>query len=128
MENKRPTIARYKIIKEENGNRYRFFCESSGGAVCTTDPINGENPEKELLFAWESEGRKHFNRCGKCGKWVCNAMTNADTLECVDCSPWENPPRFCPSCGKKIGTVGLYCDGCGVRLMYGRGNANASAI
>ncbi len=128
MENKRPNVARYKIINEETGNRYRFFCEASGGAVCTTRPIRAETPEQELLLAWETEGRKHFNRCGKCGKWICNVMTNADTLACVDCSPWENPPRFCPACGKEIRAAALYCNACGVRLMYGGGDADASAV
>lgn len=128
MEDKRPDIARYQVIKEETGNRYRFFCQGSGGAVCTTRPIRAETPEQELMLAWKSEGREHFNRCSRCGSWVCNAMTNADTLECVDCSPWENPPRFCPLCGKEIKVASLYCNGCGSRLMYRGGDINASTV
>ena len=127
MENKRPDVPRYRIIKEGNGNRYRFFCESSGGAVCTTLPVKAEAPDDELMLAWESEGKHHFNKCGKCGKWVCNAMTNADTLQCVNCSPWENPPRFCTFCGKEIVKPSLFCDECGKKLMYG-GDADDSAV
>lgn len=26
-------------------------------------------------------------------------MYNADVMECVDCAPWENVPKFCPECG-----------------------------
>ncbi len=127
MENKRRNIADYKIIKEANGERFRFFCEASGGAICTTGPIRADTPEEALTVAWNTEGKKHFNRCGKCGRWICNAMTNADTLECVDCSPWENPPRFCPSCGKEIKTTSLYCSVCGIRLMYGGRDAYVAA-
>lgn len=127
MENKKRRVTSYKIIKEATGTRFRFFCEASGGAVCTTNPICAETPDKALMLAWETEGREHFNRCAKCGRWVCNAMTNADTLECVDCSPWENPPKFCPSCGKRIEGSSLYCSECGVKLMYG-GDVHASAV
>ncbi len=127
MENKKPDVASYKIIKEVSGNRFRFFCEASGGAVCTTNPIRAETHEDALRVAWESVGRAYFNKCAKCGKWVCNVMTNADTLECVDCSPWEEPPKYCPSCGKKISLTSLYCSECGVKLMYG-GDFHASAV
>ena len=127
MENKKMDIARYSIIKEETGNRYRFYCEASGGALCTTHPIRAETPEQELSLAWETEGKKYFNRCRKCGKWVCNAMTNADTLECVDCSPWKNPPKFCSSCGKEVEPMSLYCTECGIRLKIGGGEC-ASAV
>ncbi len=126
MEKKKPDIARYKIIREAIGNRYRFFCEASGAAVYTSGPIRADTPDEELKLAWEG-GRQHFNRCQKCGKWVCNAMTNADTLSCVDCSPWENPPRYCPACGIKLEGIDPYCRACGTRLMYG-GEKNAEAI
>ncbi len=127
MENKMQDTASYKIIKEANGERFRFFCAGSGGAICTTPPIRAESSEEALQIAWVTEGRKHFNRCAKCGRWVCNAMTNADTLECVDCSPWEDPPKFCSSCGKKVEMTSLYCSACGIRLMYGGRDAYVTA-
>ncbi len=126
MEKKDRVSARYTIIKEEGGNRYRFYCEASGAAVFTSEPIRAGSPDEELKIAWAG-GRQYFNRCHKCGKWVCNAMTNADTLTCVDCSPWENPPSYCPECGIKLEGIDPYCRACGARLMYG-GERDAKAI
>ncbi len=126
MERKDRVSARYTIIHEESGRRYRFFCEASGAAVYTSGPLRADTPDRETELAWE-EGKQHFNRCQICGKWVCNAMTNADTLACVDCSPWENPPKYCPGCGIPLKGINLYCQVCGTRLMYG-GEKNAEAI
>ncbi len=44
---------RYKILADTNGNRYRFFCDLSGAAVCTTGPIRADTEEKELEDAWK---------------------------------------------------------------------------
>lgn len=111
--------ARYKIIVDSGGSRYRFFCGSSGMAVCTTKPVHAETQEKELQLAWDNEGKKYFNRCSRCGQYVSNAMYNIDTGACVDCSPWEQKPKFCAHCGRKIPLADNFCRGCGARLLYG---------
>ena len=36
MVNRENKIAKYKIITDTGGNRYRFYCETSGAVVCTT--------------------------------------------------------------------------------------------
>jgi len=54
-------------------------------------------------------------------------MYNADTLECVECSPWEEHPRYCPHCGSKVKSADVFCNRCGVRLMYG-GDADDEAV
>ena len=112
--------ARYQVIPEAGGSRYRFFCELSGIAVCTTRPIRAETPAKALQLAWEGEGKLCFNRCGKCGRWVSDVMFNVDTLECVECSPWEEPPNFCPHCGAAAKS-GRFCPRCGGKLQYEEG-------
>ena len=114
--------ARYKVIAGSDGNRYQFFCEVSGALVCTTESIILQTPEKELRFAWESEGKKNFNRCHRCGKWVSDVVYNADTLECVECSPWEEIPAYCPHCGAKTVDENTLCLQCGHRLRYGNEN------
>ena len=118
--------ARYKILICEEGNCYRFYCEQSGMAICTSHPIRADTLEKELQIAWETEGRSHFNHCCKCGKWVSDLMFNADTSECVICSPWEDSPNFCPHCGAAItgshNSVNTeYCPQCGLKLQYKEG-------
>jgi len=111
--------AAYKIISDSGGNRYRFYCDLSGALLCTTKPYSAETPERELELAWENEGRKHFDLCHKCGKWVIEAMFNADALECVACAPWENTPEYCKFCGKKVSASDAVCPACGKQLIYG---------
>jgi len=117
---KNPCItARYQMIMGTDGNLYRFFCEASGAAVCTYGPIRADTQKEELRIAWEEAGRPALNLCHKCGRWVCNAMYNADALECVDCTPWEDPPRFCSVCGASVFENDIFCEKCGTRLRYG---------
>lgn len=111
--------AHYTILKTADGNRYQFFCDGSGMLACTTKPVHMDEPEEECLLAWEREGRRHFNRCHRCGKWVVDAIYNADTLECADCSPWEEQPSFCPHCGVKVAANETFCHACKRRLCYG---------
>jgi len=110
--------AGYKIISGPEGNRYQFFCDLSRALACTTNPIPADTPEQELQIAWETEGRQEFNRCNKCGKWVSDVMFNADVHECVECAPWENPPNFCPQCGRKLSSPERFCPMCGAKLLY----------
>ena len=110
--------ADYKIIEKDGGRCYRFFCEASGIAMATTHSYRCENPDRELEMAWTEEGRKHFNLCHKCGRWVCDAMYNADVLHCVDCTPWENKPKFCSHCGTKVAITDIFCRRCGTKLQY----------
>ena len=86
--------------------------------LVTTEPICRETPEEELEAAWKEQGLKHFNQCEKCGRWVCDPMYNVDVMHCVDCTPWENKPKFCPRCGIKVGISDVYCRKCGIRLQY----------
>lgn len=111
--------AKYRVIADSGGSRYRFFCDVSGMALCTTGPIRGDTQEEELKIAWETEGRQHFNRCSKCGKWVSDPMYNADMLQCVDCAPWQKKPNYCSHCGIPIAPFDRYCNACGTRLRYG---------
>lgn len=111
--------ANYRVISDSGGNRYRFFCDASGALGCTTNPVRADTPEEELLLAWETEGKKHFNLCHQCGKWVADVMYNADVLQCVDCSPWENKPHFCRHCGIEVALTDTFCRECGTRLQYG---------
>ena len=113
----KPT-ASYKLIADAGGNRYQFFCDLSGALACTTEPIRADTSEEALMIAWKREGRQHFNQCHKCGRWVSDVMYNADVMECVDCAPWENVPKFCPQCSKRLSSPERFCSKCGAKLLY----------
>jgi len=118
MENKQKPIAKYKAVEEGEGIRFQFFCELSGARACTTSAIRADTVEKALEIAWETEGKREFNRCSKCGRWVSDVMYNASVNECVECAPWENYPRYCPRCGNRIEDTEKFCDKCGALLRY----------
>ena len=110
--------ASYKIIPDIDGFRYQFFCDLSGARVCTTTAVFTDQTEHSLEVAWEKEGRRFFNRCEKCGKWIADVMFNADVHECVACAPWEDLPHYCSGCGKKIAENQKVCPKCGTKLIY----------
>ena len=111
--------AAYKMVSDSGGNRYKFYCDLSGALLCTTEPYHAQTPLQELELAWNTEGKKHFNLCHRCGKWVIEAMYNADALECVACAPWENTPEYCKFCGAKVSASDAVCPRCGRQLIYG---------
>ena len=102
--NTKKTIATHKIVSHASGNIYKFYCDLSGALVCTTKPYKAKTPEDELQLAWEQEAKPHFNFCHKCGKQVSNVMFNVDVLECVECAPYEEEPKYCKNCGIRIET------------------------
>jgi len=109
----RHLTARCRIVQNGKEALYQFFCDLSGALICSMK--EADSPED----AWESGGREHFNRCRRCGRWVCDTMYNPDTLQCVDCSPWEEQPSFCPQCGAKVTEDAQFCRDCHARLRYG---------
>ncbi len=111
--------AHYKIISDSGGNRYQFFCDLTGALLCTTMAYNEADADAELELAWEKEGKKKFQLCHKCGKWVIDEMYNADALECVACAPWEDTPEYCKFCGTKVSASDSVCPKCGEHLIYG---------
>ena len=111
--------AKHKIVTDGGGYRFIFYCDVSDAHVCTTGQIyQGDSEEEALLAAWQAEGREHFNRCHKCGKWVIDAVYNAEVLECVECAPYEAEPKYCKNCGIKIEEPVKVCPSCGGRLIF----------
>ena len=117
--NSKKKTADYKIVSTSGGNVYQFFCDLSGALCVETASYKEDDSEKELMLAWEKEGKNIFNLCHKCGAWVSDVMYNPDVLNCVRCSPIEDFPEYCPKCGTKTQDAETFCSKCGVRLMYG---------
>lgn len=113
------TTSKHKVVKDGIGYRFLFYCDVSDAHVCTTQKVYQGNTEMDaLLAAWQAEGRKHFNQCHKCGKWVIDAVYNAEVLECVECAPYEAEPKYCKNCGTKIEEAVSKCPSCGKKLLY----------
>ena len=110
--------ADYKAVADTGGHRFVFYCQVSGAHVCTSKEIYPGKPEDALLAAWQAEACKHFNQCRRCGKWVIDAVFNAEVLECVECAPYEAEPKFCKTCGAKINAPLTHCQRCGNKLFY----------
>lgn len=110
--------ADFKAVADQAGHRFMFYCQVSGAYVCTTKGTYPGKSEEALLLAWQAEGYKYFNQCGRCGKWVIDAVFNAEVLECVECAPYEAEPKFCKTCGTKIETPVKHCPHCGNKLIY----------
>lgn len=113
--------ASYKVTADSGGYTFRFFCDSSGELGCVSKPIRADTEDAALMLAWESEGRRHFNRCGRCGHFVSAAMFNLTAGQCVDCAPWEEAyPNFCHRCGTRLkDPEASFCPACGARLHGG---------
>lgn len=116
--------ANYKILTDADGYQVSFYCAISNAWIHTSGRIRADTPEQALELAWKNEGKKHFNQCHKCGRWVSDVMYNADVLECVDCAPWEDTPNYCPQCGKRLTSPGVTCPHCGSRLRYEGGGCS----
>ena len=109
MINEKHKTAAYKIIPSQGGNRYSFFCELSGMLVCTTGTYYADDFEAELSAAWEAEGKKNFNLCHMCGRWVDSIVYNPDMLMCVNCAPLEEGAKYCKHCGAKANNGDIIC-------------------
>lgn len=116
MDKKR--IATYKVIKNADGNRYKFYCDLSGALVCITGVYKADTPEAEVMIAWEQEAKQLFNSCNKCGKFVDDIVFNPEVSECVDCAPYEAEPKYCKNCGTRVDNPGRFCPACGKPLNY----------
>lgn len=112
------TTSKYKAVSDGGGYRFIFYCDVSDAHVCTTKEIYKGSEEEALLAAWQAEGCEHFNLCHRCGKWVIDAVYNAEVLECVECAPYESEPKFCKNCGQKIKCSVKNCPACGKKLIY----------
>ena len=110
----------FRKLFEAGGVRYQFFCDLSNALICTTDLQPEDDPEQ----AWRRDARQMFSQCQRCGKWVCDAVYNVETLECVECSPWEEDPSYCPHCGEKVPENETFCWKCKKRLKYGATRAD----
>jgi len=68
---------------------------ASHGTDILSERFHGMSPEwqKEHEKAFEraqNEAQRHFHRCHKCRRWVCDADFNEDEGLCVECAPRMN--------------------------------------
>jgi hypothetical protein len=71
--------------REGSTYSFSFYCDECSAGY-TTSPITAENEEAALATA-KQRAQPYFNRCHKCGKWVCDIHYNEDAMQCVGCAP-----------------------------------------
>lgn len=116
--------ADYRLLPAQGGNRYCFLCAVTGAQFSTDRVYQADDGAQELLLAWQTEGRSHFNQCHKCGRWVFDAAYNPEVLECIECAPFECEARYCKSCGVRVPAGSRTCPACGKPLYYEGVNAH----
>lgn len=105
MDKKR--IVTYKVSKNAEENRYKFYCDLSGALVCITGVHKADTPEAEVMIAWKQKAKQLFNSYNKCRKLVADIVFNPDVSECMDCATYEAEPKYCKNCGRKITSYSL---------------------
>jgi len=64
--------------------RVTFYCSVEHENI--TIDLCQLKEEQALQEAW-SKARMYFNRCHKCGGWVCDEHYNEDVMKCIICQP-----------------------------------------
>lgn len=73
------------MVEEDGFYRFTFFC-SLCDAGHTTGRICASSAGAARVIA-EQDARPYFNRCHRCGKWVCDAHYNESVFMCTSCAP-----------------------------------------
>ena len=76
---------KFNITSLQGGFRVTFYCRSCEKTV-TKEIYNIDSVEEAIKLAWQ-DTKKYFNRCNKCGEWVCDEHYNEDVMKCVLCQP-----------------------------------------
>ncbi|MGI6192168.1 MAG: hypothetical protein ACOYI3_01205 [Christensenellales bacterium] len=81
----REFTAKYIMESDEGFYRFKFFC-----SLCDYARTSGRIKASSAATAFKlaaNEARKYFNRCCRCGKWVCDGHYNEDEMACDSCEP-----------------------------------------
>lgn len=113
---------RYKTHRTANGFGFSFYCDLCEKSF-NTDII------ATYSFAWAFQqaqviAKLHFNKCHKCGKWVCDQHYNENVMMCIECQPKDEAVKIvkkakaglsliCRKCGSEIETGNCFCTKCG---------------
>lgn len=76
---------RYTVQRVGEHYRFTFLCDRSG-TVHTVETLYPVHPGGDALAeAWE-DARRYFNRCHRCGAWVCDEAYSPDEMLCAVCA------------------------------------------
>ena len=107
--------------KMPEGYCFHFSCSVCGGPVNVL--VKTEDYSAAVITA-QQEGRRLFNRCHICGRWVCDAHYNEAVLSCTKCAPRASARkvkiRICGSCGGDVAAEDNFCRICGTRIQIGK--------
>jgi len=113
---------RYKTHRTANGFGFTFYCDLCEKPF-STDIIVTYSYTEAFQQA-QVMAKLHFNKCHKCGKWVCDEHYNKNVMMCIECQPKGEAveiarkikaisPLICRRCGYEIEEENCFCTKCG---------------
>jgi hypothetical protein len=75
---------RYKTHRTKDGFRFAFYCDLCETLYETEEIIT--DSFEDALQKGQDVARLYFNKCHKCGKWICDEHYNENVMECIECS------------------------------------------
>lgn len=109
-----PFTPKRRTEQSEDGYRFTFSCELCSHSYTT--PVFPTRSLREALPLGERDARRHFNRCGRCHRWVCDEHYNENRMMCTECAP-----RICVQCGASLLRDAQFCTLCGA-IQYEKVN------
>ena len=76
---------KYEVQTKKDGFCCTFYCDLGDDyySIC----IDGVDSADDALELSKMNARLHFNRCHRCGRWVCDAHYNEGQMMCIRCAP-----------------------------------------
>lgn len=111
---------RYVTQRIKDGFSFTFYCDLCQRSY-ETEEIKTESFTEALQKA-QSVAYLYFNKCHKCGKWICDEHYDESIMECVECSALKTRKqikknlkntRKCKKCGTYIEEENCFCTLCG---------------
>ncbi|MGB4661351.1 MAG: hypothetical protein WBI07_19415 [Mobilitalea sp.] len=74
----------YKIKKHLNGYSFIFYCDLCNKKYETI--IINQNSLQDTIDLAQKTAKQYFNKCHKCGKWICDEHYDENLMLCTLCS------------------------------------------
>lgn len=114
---------KYKTHHMANGFSFTFYCDLCEKSFDTDEFLT--DSFVQAFYEAQAISKPYFNKCHKCGKWICDEHYNENVMMCVECQPkgeaLKNEKKenkyimspICKRCGSRVETENCFCTKCG---------------